>query len=268
MATRTPVKVWASSIGDLLDCPARFEARQIKHLKCPRTGGAQLGTALHASTAVFDNSLIKGDGLKPDDATGALVDAIYKPGEDVVWDEDMAQHEAESIGRALHTRYCTEIAPSQGYVAVEVRCERLEISDLALVLSGKTDRIRKIGDGHGIADLKSGKTAVRADGHVETAGAAAQLGVYELLAENASGIPITQPARIVGLQVAKTAKGQRVGTGEVAMARDLLVGTPESPGLLEHAAKLIHEGMFYGNPKSTTCHEKYCPVFKTCKWRR
>jgi hypothetical protein len=266
--SRTPIKVWASSIGDLLDCPARFEARQIKHLRCPRRGNAQLGTALHASTAVFDNSLIKGDGLKSDDCAGALVDAIYKPEEDVIWDEDMGQQEAESIGRALHGRYCTEIAPTQGYVAVEVKCERLEISDLGLILSGKTDRIRKIGDGHGIADLKSGKTAVRADGTVETAGAAAQLGVYELLAENATGIAITEPARIVGLQVAKTARGQRVGTGEVAMARDLLVGTPDSPGVLEYASKLIHEGLFYGNPRSTTCHSKYCPVFEVCRWRK
>lgn len=262
------VTVRASALKTLMDCPARFEATQIRGLKTPRNGKAQLGTAIHASTALFDKSTLEGSGLTPDDCTGALVDAIHKPEEDVAWEEDLAASEAESIGRALHTKYCAEIAPTQDYAAVEVLCERLEITDLGLALTGTTDRIRKTDSGYGIADLKTGKTAVRADGTVSTAGHAVQLGVYELLAENASGLQITEPATIIGLQTGKTDKGQRAGTAEVHSAREMLVGTADQPGVLEHAAQLIHRGIFFGNPNSHLCHERYCPIYKTCHYRR
>lgn len=262
------VTIRASALKDLMDCPARFEARHIRGLKTPRTGKAQLGTAIHASTALFDKSALEGGALPADDCTGALVDAIYKPEEDVEWDDDLSATDAEKIGRALHTKYCAEVAPKQEYAAVEVTCERLEITDLGLALTGTTDRVRKVEGGYGIADLKTGKAAVRSDGTVETAKHAYQLGVYELLAENASGIPITEPAQIIGMQTGKTDKAQRVGTAEVQSAREMLIGTPDQPGLLEHASSLIHKAIFFGNPSSPLCHQKYCPIFKTCHYRR
>jgi hypothetical protein len=129
--------------------------------------------------------------------------------------------------------------------------------------------VRKIGDGYGIADLKSGKTAVASDGSVKTQGHAYQLGVYELLAERASGIPITGGAQVIGLQTGKTARGQRVAVSEpVEGARDVLVGDEDSPGVLEMVARMIHAGAFPGNPRSMLCHEKYCPIHSTCKFRR
>ena len=103
---------------------------------------------------------------------------------------------------------------------------------------------------------------------VATAGHAMQMGVYELLAENASGLRITEPAQIIGMQTGKTEKAQRVGTAEVHTARELLVGTQDHPGVLEYASKLIHAGLFYGNPSSPLCHERYCPAFSTCQFRR
>lgn len=262
------VTIRASALKDLMDCPARFEARHIRGLRVPRSGKAQLGTAVHASTAVYDSSRLAGAGVTVDEAEAAAVDAIYKPEDDVQWDDDMAAKDAESIARALHRRYCTEIAPRQDYAAVEVQCERLEISDLGLALTGTTDRVRKVDGGFGIADLKTGKAAVRADGTVATAGHAMQMGVYELLAENASGLRITEPAQIIGMQTGKTEKAQRVGTAEVHTARELLVGTQDHPGVLEYASKLIHAGLFYGNPSSPLCHERYCPAFSTCQFRR
>lgn len=262
------VTIRASALKTLLDCPARFEATQIRGLKMPRNGKAQLGTAIHASTAMFDSSTLAGQGLKADECTGALVDAIHRPEEDVAWDEDLGANDAETIGRALHTKYCRDVAPTQDYAAVEVRCERLEITDLGLALTGTTDRIRKTDDGYGIADLKTGKQAVRTDGSVDTSRHATQLGIYELLAENASGIAITEPAQIIGLQTGRTDKAQRVGTAAVHTARELLVGTQDQPGVLEYASKLIHGGIFYGNPSSQLCHERYCPAFKTCTFRR
>lgn len=262
------VTVRASALSTLFDCPARFEARHIRGMKMPRTGKAQLGTAVHASTAAYDSSVLEGRGITIDEAAAAAVDAIHKPDEEVAWEDDLPASDAESIALALHRKYCAEVAPKQDYAAVEVTCERLEIADLGLALTGTTDRVRRTESGYGISDLKTGKQAVRADGSVDTSRHAMQLGVYELLAENASGVPITEPAQIVGMQTGKTDKAQRVGTAEVHTARELLVGTPDQPGVLEYAAKLIHSGAFYGNPSSPLCNPKYCPVYNTCHFRR
>lgn len=263
------VNIRASALSDFLDCPARAEARHLLGLRTPSSGAATLGTALHKSTALYDSSALEGRGITIEEAAGAAVDAIHKPQEDVVWDEDESPAETEGIALALHKLYCTKIAPSQDYAAVEVLCDRLDIVDIGISLSGTTDRVRKVEDGFGIADVKSGKTAVKADGTVATKGHAYQLGVYELLAEHASGIPITAPAQVIGLQVAKTEKGQRVATsGGIEGARDVLVGEPDSPGVLEVVSRMIHAGTFPGNPRSMLCHEKYCPIYNRCKFRK
>jgi len=103
---------------------------------------------------------------------------------------------------------------------------------------------------------------------VDTKGHAAQMGVYVLMASRATGLPIDAPAKIFGLQVAKTDKGRRAGVGEISGARSLLVGGDEGPGLLTIASNMLHSGLFYGNPKSQICGEKYCPAFHVCRWRR
>ena len=263
------VTIRASALPDFFDCPARAEAKHLLGKRMPMGGAALLGKAIHKSTAVFDESNIKGQGIKVHEAAAAAVDAIRKPDEEVLLEEDESPTQLESIALALHSRYCTEVAPRQRYVAVEARCERLEITDIGLALTGTTDRIRAVNNGHGIADLKSGKTAVRADGHVETKGHRYQIGVYELLAEKASGIPITEGGQVVGLQVAKTERGQRVAVSEpIQGARDVLVGEPGSRGVLEILAHQIHAGIFPGNPRSMLCGEKYCPIYNTCKFRK
>lgn len=232
----------------------------------PSSGAATLGTAVHAGTAVFDQSVIDGSGVSIDESAGAVVDAIHKPEFDVAWDEDLQPKTAEKIALALHAKYCSEIAPTQKYVGVEVTCERLEIIDLGIALTGTTDRIRQLPDGrYGISDLKTGARAVGSDGRASTSGHAAQLGVYELLAEKTLGEIMSAPAQIIGMQTAKTT--QKVGTGEVHNAKAALIGDEESPGLLEHAANVIHSSMFYGNPKSMLCSAKYCPRHSTCKFK-
>ena len=263
------VTIRASGLSEWFDCAARAEARQLLGKRTPSTGKALLGKAIHKSTAVFDRSTIERQGITIDESAGAAVDVITKPDEDFRFDDDEQAGEIAKVAVALHKLYCTKIAPTQEYAAVEVECERLEITDLAIVLQGTTDRVRKVGDGHGIADLKSGGTAVSADGKVTTKGAAYQLGVYELLAERASGLPITEPARVIGLQTGKTERGQRVAVSEpVSGARDVLVGEPDSPGVLEIVAKMIHSGVFPGNPRSMMCHERYCPIYNQCKFRK
>lgn len=264
---RPLVFIRASSLGELFDCPARWAAKHIDGLRSPRSAAAQLGTAVHAGTAVFDASRLPGGSpVSADDAAGALVDAIHHPEEEVEW-EDTAPNEAERIALALHTKYCADIAPRQDYLGVEVKCEKLELPDLGIALTGTTDRVRKTPQGLGIADLKTGGKAVGVDGRAVTQGHGTQLGVYELLAEHAMGLQITAPAQIVGMQTAKTAAGQRVGTGDVPNARAALVGTEDAPGLLEHASRLIQSGAFYGNPKSFLCSSRYCPAHPTCRFK-
>lgn len=168
----------------------------------------------------------------------------------------------------MHTKYCNEIAPQHEYAAVEIKCDRLEISDLGIALTGTTDRVRITDDGYGISDLKTGKTAVGSDGVVSTKGHAFQQGVYELLAEAASGLSITAPAEIIGMNTAKTEKAQRVGSGFISGARDVLLGDDESPGVLETASRIIHGGNFFGNPRSMLCHPTYCPQYQNCKYRK
>lgn len=259
------VAIRASSLAELFDCPARWEAKNLLGMRMPSSGAATLGTAVHAGTAVFDQSVIDGSGISIDEAASAVVDAIYKPEQDVAWDEDMQPKTAEKIALALHTKYCSEIAPKQNYVGVEITCERLEITDLGIALTGTTDRIRKTAEGLGVSDLKTGGRAVGSDGRAVTSGHGPQLGVYELLAERSIGQPITAPAEIIGMQTAKTT--QKVGTGQIKNAKAALLGDSESPGLLEHAAGIIHAGRFYGNPKSYLCSAKYCPRFSTCKFK-
>ncbi len=259
--------VRASSLGRLFDCPASWAATHIDGKRAPSTGKAMLGRAVHASTAVYDQSKIDGTGISMDEAAAAAVDTIHRPDEDVEWEDDTPQ-DAEKIALSLHTKYCQIIAPQQNYKAVEIQCDRLEISDLGIILTGTADRVRETDAGLGICDLKTGKAAVGSDGAVKTAGHAYQMGVYELLAEHASGAPITGAAQIIGMNTAKTPASQRVGTGEIAGARDVLLGDGESPGILEHAARIIHSGSFWGNPKSMMCHARYCAAYPTCKFRK
>lgn len=262
------VSIRASSLSELFDCPARWAAKHIEKRTLPSSGAAQLGTAVHAGTAIFDASRLPGASpVTIDDAAGAVVDAIYKPEHEVDWEDDKPQ-DAEKIALALHVKYCSEIAPTQEYAGVEVECERLELSDLGIALTGTTDRVRRVGNGLGISDLKTGKTAVASDGTVKTAGHAFQLGVYELLAQAATGQPITGDAQIIGLNTGKTPAAQRAGIGIVSGAKDVLLGDGERPGVLEHASRLIHSGDFFGNPRSMLCGERFCPAFNTCCFRK
>jgi len=263
----TPVIIRASSLGRLFDCPASWAATHIDGKRLPSNGKAMLGKAVHASTAVYDQARIDGTGITIDEAAAAVVDAIHRPDEDVVWEDDSPQ-DAEKIAISLHVKYCQQIAPKQQYRAVEIQCEKLEITDLGIALTGTTDRVRETADGLAICDLKTGKAAVGSDGIVKTAGHAYQMGVYELLAEQASGVPITGAAQIIGMNTAKTPASQRVGTGEISGARSVLLGDGESPGILEHAARIIRSGNFWGNPKSMMCYSRYCAAFSTCKFRK
>ena len=262
------ITIRASSLPELFDCPARWQARHLLHKRLPMSGKAALGKAIHASTGAFDAARVLGSPITADDAADAAVDALHHPTEDVDWEDDNP-NAAERIALALHTRYCADIAPAQDYVAVEAACDALTIADLGITLTGTIDRVYRDDTGAlGIADLKSGKTAVNAQGQVKTQGHGLQLASYELLAEVAVGESITARARVIGMQTGVTERAQRIAVGEIDSPRDALIGSPEAPGALQHAARFIQTGAFYGNSRSQLCSPKFCPIHSTCTFRK
>lgn len=257
----TTVSLRASSLAELFDCPARWEAKHLRGLCLPSSGAAHLGTAIHAGTAAFDKARL--DHRAPislDAAAGALVDTLYHPEGDVDWADLGGPHKVETVALTLHARYCLGVSPYRQYLAVEAALPALEVAlpSITLVLTGTTDRVRRDPDGKvGITDLKSGRRAVGEDGHVHTRGHGPQIGVYELLAENALGMDITAPGEIVGLQ---TTAAARVGVGRIESPRLPLLGTEDRPGLLEMAGEILAKGLFFGNTRSYLCTKKYCPI--------
>lgn len=273
--TDTPVNhlgiVRASSWPSLFDCPLRWYYQNVLDLRMPSSGAAALGTAIHAGTAVYDAARLEQREASVDAAIEATREAIYNPEQDVAWDDDLTPATADNLGIQLTAKYCAQIAPQREYSAVELRCEALDIGTEygSIRVTGTTDRIRVTEDGRkGISDLKSGSRATEkaADGsrRAVTKGHHLQLGIYTLMAEQASGEPLEAPAEIIGLQ---TSKDTPVATGEVADCKTALLGTDDQHGLINIAAKMLKEGIFPPNPKSTLCSNKYCPGHSRCIYK-
>lgn len=261
------VRVRASSLPAMLDCAARWQALQTASV--PSRAAAATGTAIHVGTAVFDADRVAGVTPSISAAQDAAAESVKNPGGDVVWDEEKPD-DAISIATSLVKRYCETESPKHEFAAVEATVESLVISDLSILLTGTTDRVwREPETGAlGIADLKSGKRAVTADGSVETKGHASQLGVYELIAGAAIGEPMQAPAMVIGLQTNKTPDKQRIGTAQVIGAREVLVGDEHHDGLLSVVAKIAHGELSWGNPRSVLCDERFCPAYNRCFYRR
>lgn len=261
------MKIRASSWAGLFDCAYRWEGIHILGMRNVVGLRAALGTAIHAGTAVFDQSRLHGDGLTADDAAGAMVDKLYDPENEFDPDrDDITMKDAERIGITLVAKYCQEISPLYDFVAVEMEAKPLDIDcggGVVIRLTGTMDRVRIrkcVGGGMGIADLKSGSAAVQ-KGAAVTKGHGPQIGTYELLFEHTTGCPITDDAEIIGLKTKGTAE---IATGTIRNAKRVMVGTEDTPGLIEFAAEMFKTGRFYPNPKSLLCSDKYCPRYATC----
>lgn len=260
--------VRASSWGELFDCSHRWEGKHLLGMRNPVGIAAILGTAIHASTAAFDQGRIDHSGLTPDDTAGVLVDKLHNPADEYVTrDEDMTVPEAEKIGLILHSRYCMEVSPRYTFRSVEMETKPLAIdcgNGIIVRLTGTMDRSRiKVGqDGIGIADLKSGARAVE-KGTAKTKGHGAQVGTYEMLFEHTTGELITEPAEVIGL---KTSGKPEVATGEIRNAKGQMLGTPEQKGLIEYAAVMFKTGLFPPNPSSNLCSPKYCARWSLCNF--
>jgi RecB family exonuclease len=266
--TEPNATIRASSLWEIFDCAHRFEARYFMNLRRPSSGAAALGTAIHASTAAFDQCKVIGLPVSIDAAAGVLVDRLRDPGYEVDW-TGTNKREQERIGISLHTKYCSMISPKYTFSSVEMTLDPLDVDvdGYVIRLTGTMDRgrVARSTGGLGIRDVKSGGRIIdQKTGKAQAKSHIPQLGVYELLAEHTLGMPITEPAGIIGLQ---TTKHTPVGECEVPGAKALLLGTPEQPGYLAMAASILKSGIFPPNTASSLCSEKFCPRWEVCSFR-
>lgn len=263
----------ASAWPSMFDCAQRFYWQNIVGLRNPSSGPAHLGTAIHAGTAMYDQAQLDDAPVSIGDAVDASREALLSPEHEVEWSEGLTAREADDYAVKLTTRYCADIAPTRNYAAVELRCEALDIITRHGIVrvTGTTDRVRLLDDGRkGISDLKTGGRATEktADGRgrrAVTKGHHLQLGIYTLMAEQASGERLDAPAEIIALQ---TTKDTPCGIGEILDVKTALLGDDEQPGLIEIAAGMLKTGIFPPNPKSMLCSRKFCPAYERhCKFR-
>lgn len=269
----------ASSLPTAADCAYRWYAQQVEGLNTPPNPRTVMGSAIHASTAFHDQHIIDGDPLRPDESVGVAIDYLREHAHEVDWrpDDDgdvLRRSEVERISVALHTRYTNEIAPTRIYSAVEptLGAVEVEVEGVIVRLTGQADRIREeVVDGEVTeitSDMKSGLRAVAADGTVEVKGHAFQVAAYKLLRRIASGLRMNRITEIIGLCTGKTAASQRVGVGIALDAEETLIGTEDRPGFLHALAWMAKTGVFPGNPKSSLCSPRYCPIYHSCHYRK
>ena len=270
--SKSNYNVRASSWGTLFDCAHKFEWETLLKNRGQNSSRAQLGTAIHASTATFDKGRMTGDLVSIDDAAGEFIDALHCPDYDVDWrDGDLRLKEAERIGLTLHSKYCAEVSPHYKFSEVEMDTKPLTIDcdpgndhGITITLTGTLDRTRvwQHIDGKGISDLKTGKMAVQ-KGEAKTKGFTAQLGTYELLYEYTSGESLTAPGEIIG---PKTSGKLEIASSPVLNAKQQLIGTENEPGLIEFAKDYFKAGRFPPNPQSNLCNPRYCARWDSCNF--
>src|SRR5258708_17410783 len=137
--------VRASSWKTLFSCPLSWRFSNIDKIRKPSAGIAQIGTAIHAGTALFDGPRLRGDSISVEEAVEKAIAVLYDDDQEVNWDSSAQYKAAESIVARSVNRYCHEIAPNVTYTAVEVRCEDLHINTKygTIVTTGTIDRVRE-----------------------------------------------------------------------------------------------------------------------------
>ncbi|MDR0703208.1 MAG: PD-(D/E)XK nuclease family protein [Azoarcus sp.] len=268
MTTQVIGTVRASSWPSLFDCAHRWYWQNIAGLRMPSSGAAALGTAIHAGTAQFDGARIAG---REASIKAAVDSAATVMGEEIkkgaAFEDTLTPKDAINYAINLTAKYCQTVAPTRQYTDVELSCTALDISTESGVvrITGTTDRIRVDADGRlGVSDLKSGGRATEktADGgrRAVTKGHHIQLGIYTLMAEQASGKRLDATAEIIGLQ---TTKECPVATGEVADVKTPLLGTDDAPGLIEIAAQMLKAGVFPRTRKAFCAASSIAPHGRT-----
>lgn len=274
-----PIRLRASGLVELFDCPARWKAKHIDGKFLPATGRQEVGTAVHAGAEIYDRARMVGLGVSHSDATEAAVEALETIDHDVDWSDigGLAKAKQAAVLATVNFLSDPRIEASE-YEEVELKCEPLQVraGSIILEITGTTDRIRVVRDKdpvtgeervrRGVRDVKTGKNAVDAYGRVKTQAHGPQLAVYELLAimaERETGKKLELPADIAAVS---TSNGM-VGVDALEAPHKVLVGDGTNPGMLDYAAKMIENELFYGNPRSTFCTKRYCPAWPTCRFR-
>jgi hypothetical protein len=266
--------VRASSWGSLFDCGHKWEGEHLLGMRKPSGLRAQLGTAIHASTAKFDNGRLPGgDKISVNDAAGAFVDTLYKPEREVDYSQDdLTLKEAESIGLSLHRDYCFDISPRFEFISVEQKLKPLDIDcggGHVVRLTGSMDRARvaRAEGGVVIPDIKSGGRVIAKDKKtgrdaVVLKGRKPQIGTYQLLYEHTEGVQ-TVGGQILALHTSGKPKAM---ASPIFDAKAVMLGTETSRGLIEFAADMFRTGLFPPNPQSMLCAERYCARWATCNF--
>ena len=263
------IKIRASAWPSLFDCAMRFEHMTLLGERLPVGIRAVLGTALHASTAVFDRAVIAHEPVRIDDAATVFIAKLLTPDYETDYrGDDITVEKAEAIGLELHRLYCKEISPRMHYVDVETTLTPFDIDcggGVIVTLTGSLDRAR-VAQGPQqakpvIPDLKSGR-AVIAKGAAKMKGRAAQLGTYQLLYEHTRKVE-TGGAQVIALSA--TSK-PAVAVSPVFDARKVMTGTATERGLIEYAGEMFRTGLFPPNPSSNMCHKKYCAHWDKCSF--
>lgn len=266
MTAPSIITVRASSWGKLFDCAHSWEGTHLLGMHKPSGLRAQLGTAIHASTALFDAGRLPGGAqVSVDDAAGQFVDALHHPDRDVDYTQDsLTVRQAETIGLKLHTMYCLDLSPRFTFKSVEQKLNPMDIDcggGQIVRLTGSMDRAR-VAEAEGgvvIPDLKSGSRVI-SDGLAVIKGRSAQVGTYQLMYEATEGV------QTVGGQVLALSTSSRpaVAASPVFDAKRVMVGTEDQRGLIEYAAEMFRGGLFPPNPQSVLCSEKFCVRWATC----
>lgn len=265
------INVRASSWASLFDCSMRWEGVHLLGMRMPASPRAALGRAIHHATALFDQArIIEGGSVTVAEACQSAAEFLTQPDEEVDWnaEEDLTVGKAVDISVKLTALYCQQISPRYTFRSVELETKPLEIdcgNGVQVRITGTLDRSRLLVGSHGlgIADLKSGATAVE-KGRAKTKGHAPQIGTYELLYEHTTGEPITDHAEVIGL---KTKGTLEVATGQIHGAKAMMLGTEDKPGLIQYAAEMFRSGLFPPNPMSFSCSKKFCPRWNSCAFK-
>jgi hypothetical protein len=262
------VTVRASSWGSLFDCGYRWEGEHLLGMRRASTLRASLGTAVHAGTAAFDQARVDGRPISPLDASDAFMQTLHNPEGEVDYRRDttITMREAEKTGLSLVTKYCMQISPMFQFKAVEMPMKPMEIdcgNGIIIRLTGTMDRARvaKSQAGAVIPDIKSGARLIE-NGAVILKGKSAQLGAYQLMYEDTTGEEATG-GQIIALPTAGKAEPM---VSPIWDARRTLIGTEESPGLIELAGTMFKLGLFPPNPQSSLCSEKFCARWDKCAY--
>jgi hypothetical protein len=245
------IQIRASSISELLDCSRRWESKHVLRIQYPRSAAAHIGTSIHAGTAIYDASWQSEDAIEA--ANEAAIRELENPTEEVDWGD---MPDKERVQRVLTGMSAYIDNVKREYTEIELALEPImvDVAGTEIMLTGTTDRVR-------LSEGKIGITDIKTSARTQTgARAAPQLGIYQFMTETYLGMEMDLPAEIIGIN---TSKGT-VTITEIPRAKEIVLGTPDQPGLLEGAASILRSGMFPPNPSSMMCSVKYCPIYATC----